>query len=223
MPFGRTTARPFPDYDQTATPSSPSAGQFWWDRNVHVLKRYDGAEWQWVGLDDLKNVDTAGKSDTNILEWDTDLDPDAWTAVVKPSGGGGSGASDAAEFTQTLTASTYNKITWDAVLVGDVGGFDLVADATVWTAPATKVYAISAGYFSATGFTGRKFGRLTLNGAPGVGTDLHMIEPEVSQSTGGAGSIFWTGSLTSGDEVALYIFPSSGFSFKGSMGVRQLT
>lgn len=75
----------FPDYTQATAPSSPSSGEFWWDTSVHVLKRYNGSSWEWVGLDDLSNVDTSGKADTNIVEWDTGSSN--WVDVVKPSGG----------------------------------------------------------------------------------------------------------------------------------------
>lgn len=80
----------FPDYTQSTAPGSPSSGEFWFDTSIHVLKYYDGAAWQWVGVDALSNVDTSGKADTDILEWDTTTSK--WVDITKPSGGGGGSA-----------------------------------------------------------------------------------------------------------------------------------
>lgn len=129
MPWTGGSGGAFPDYDQTTTPVSPSSGEFWWDRNVHVLKRYNGTSWDWVGLDDLSNVDTTGKSDSNILEWDTTPTPDAWIAATKPSGGGsplGAQVRQASTGT-TLPNATPTVITWDTEVVDDDNMVDLVA------------------------------------------------------------------------------------------------
>lgn len=108
----RRSGASFPTYDQAATPSSPSAGEFWWDRNIHVLKRYDGTAWRWVGLDDLSNVDTAGKADSNILEWDTDPDPDVWTSAAKPSGGSGSSPTGSAAMDEITASETTSSTSY---------------------------------------------------------------------------------------------------------------
>lgn len=117
------TSTGFPHYDQGTTPASPSAGEFWWDRNIHVLKRYNGTSWDWVGLDDLANVDASGKADSNILEWDTAPDPDAWVAAVKPSGGSGSAGVSRARVVQSSNQSIPNA-TFTALQFGGSDDFD---------------------------------------------------------------------------------------------------
>lgn len=126
---GEPTPAGFPQYDQTTTPASPSAGEFWWDRNVHVLKRYDGAAWQWVGLDDLKNVNTTGKADADVLAWD-DANSE-WSDTAQSGGGGSAGrtliseqilVSSAAQIDFTGIAGTYKALLIEMELRSDRAG-----------------------------------------------------------------------------------------------------
>lgn len=176
----------FPDYTQGTAPASPSSGEFWWDTSTHVLKRYDGSAWQWVGLDDLANVDTTGKADTSILEWDTDVDPDAWVDTAKPSGGGGSGGAivDYAEAKRTSGNITVSNNTdpdtldsgLDLTLGATAGDLVLVGVSALWNDSGgnwtamdacTMVSGAKTNYVSTASSSANGLGEMAWFGSPG--------------------------------------------------------
>lgn len=168
----------FPDYDQTATPTSPSAGEFWWDRSVHVLKRYNGTSWDWIGLDDLANVNTAGKADTSILEWDTDGDPDAWIDTAKPSGGGGAfsgGKATRSSTSQNIANTTEVAIQFDTEAHDVDGWVDLATNNTRVTAPAADKVTVKAGLSWAGNNTGVRVLHLRKNGTTNIASDVRAV------------------------------------------------
>lgn len=195
----------FPTYDQTATPSSPSSGEFWWDQNIDVLKRYDGAAWQWVGLDDLANVNTTGKADTNIVEWDTGTSE--WVDVAKPSGGGGGGAAiddrtlefedttdDTTKITTVAGTVSYDA-TEDALAISGSSGFE-------YQQAATDVSALGSWFdieFDMKGTSGLLHALAPFDYSAGLGfgtrTDFRVGSPRVHQMQKwtGVGSFAWAG------------------------------
>lgn len=158
----------FPHYTQSTAPSNPTSSEFWWDLTVHVLKRYNGTSWEWVGLDDLANVDTSGKADTNILEWDTDADPDVWTPVAKPSGSTPTFRGVRAYRATTAVTATsgtpkvidLNAETWDTNSLHDntTNSSRLLLDTVGWWDVRGQVA------WFATDVDGRRQARILLNG-----------------------------------------------------------
>lgn len=191
--FNENLVKLLENFANTSAPSSPLAGQMWWDKTNNLLKVYNGTTFKTVSSS-TASASTPSSSVTGDLWWDTTngqlkvYNGTSFT-TIGPSFTSGTGTSGAIVETVTDSGATDHvvvKLFTNNVLVGTVS-----KDSTFTPQSAISGFAtIKPGIQLSTAITGNKFqGTATDSDALGGIAAANYLRSDASDSTSGVLSV----------------------------------
>jgi hypothetical protein len=191
--FNENLVKLLENFANTSAPSSPLAGQMWWDKTNNLLKVYNGTTFKTVSSS-TASASTPSSSVTGDLWWDTTngqlkvYNGSSFT-TIGPSFTSGTGTSGAIVETVTDSGATDHvvvKLFTNNTLVGTVS-----KDATFTPQSALSGFAtIKPGIQLSTAITGNKFqGTATDSDALGGVAAANYLRSNASDSTSGVLSV----------------------------------
>ena len=191
--FNENLIKLLENFANTSAPSSPIAGQMWWDKTNNLLKVYNGSTFKTVSSS-TSSSSTPSSGVTGDLWWDTTngqlkvYNGSTWT-TVGPSFTSGTGTSGAIVETVTDSGATDHvvvKLYTNNTLVATVS-----KDSTFTPQAAISGFAtIKPGIQLSTAVTGNKFqGTATDSDALGGVAASAFLRSDASDSTSGVLSI----------------------------------
>ena len=191
--FNENLVKLLENFSNTSAPSSPLAGQMWWDKTNNLLKVYNGTSFKTVSSS-TASASTPSSSVTGDLWWDTTngqlkvYNGSSFT-TIGPSFTSGTGTSGAIVETVTDSGATDHvvvKMYTNNVLVATVS-----KDSTFTPQSALSGFAtIKPGIQLSTAITGNKFqGTATDSDALGGIAAANYLRADASDSTSGVLSV----------------------------------